>query len=129
MPLRRWSTIELLVVDVARAARFYRGVGLREVAELGTRPEDPTTIILEVPGGGPSVTLRRRGDSDKGGCGVCLAFDVDDVPSLLLGIAGAGGKVESLSWPAPNAVVTHVLDPDGNRLELIERRPISTSSW
>jgi predicted enzyme related to lactoylglutathione lyase len=119
------STVRAVVVtaDLDRLLAFYAGVfGAEEVER--------------VPAEGPAFYLGLRiGDSDLGlvadpavGTGsagrMLLSIDVADVDGLLGRVTGLGGVVpgppDDMPW---GQRVAHVLDPDGNTVNLTQDLP------
>ena len=144
MTMRQLTHIGICVSDLARSLAFYRDVlGLREVGRLSTG-DAATGTILEVAGAKLELVYLERdgfrlellhypspghvGDGKRRAMNALglthLSFAVDDLDAAARAIEDAGGRV----LPATRATFQSgnrgifTLDPDGTRIELIERR-------
>ena len=139
----RLTHIGLCVADLARSLRFYvDGMGFEEIGRM-TTDEPDSGKILEVPGAAVElVYLSRDGfrieliDFARPGVDepterppvnrvglTHLAFRVDDLDAWCERIRAAGGTVldhTASRFRTGNRGIM-VVDPDGTRLELIER--------
>jgi catechol 2,3-dioxygenase-like lactoylglutathione lyase family enzyme len=144
MSIRRLTHIGICVSDLSRSLAFYRDVlGMREVGRMVT--DDPTTrTILEVDGAklelvylerdGVRLELLHYPSPGHVGSGerrpmnalglTHVSFAVDDFDAAARAIASAGGCVlegTRVTFPSGNRGL-FTLDPDGTRIELIERK-------
>jgi catechol 2,3-dioxygenase-like lactoylglutathione lyase family enzyme len=111
------------VTDMERSVRFYRDVlGLRESVRF--RMADETLTFLAAAGGWleliqDGMPRRPTGVVDH------VALRVDDVASMLARMRAHGVQVldeEAIEVPEINARIAFCTGPDGERIELIERR-------
>lgn len=133
MPPPRMGMIQISVLDLAEAKRFYGEVlGMRVNCPFG--PERP--FLLEVEGA-PAVLIYRAGqatpDTYPTGTGSTLIFHTDDLPATIEQWRAAG--VEFVSAPnsrhplgigrCPFGEYIAFRDPSGNVHELLQ--PVDTS--
>lgn len=141
--IRRLTHIGICVSDMTRSLAFYRDVlGMREVGRMNT-DEATTGTILEVAGAKVELVYLERdgfrlellhypspghvGNGERrpmNALGLThLSLAVDDLDAVAAGIASAGGRVLAetrVTFPSGNRGL-FTLDPDGTRIELIER--------
>lgn len=138
----RLTHIGLCVSDLARSLRFYvDGMGFEEIGRMYTDEPD-SGRILEVPGAGVElvylsrdgfrielIDFRQPGVETAGRRPVNLvglthlAFRVDDLEAWCDRLRSAGGTVlepTASRFQTGNRGIM-VVDPDGTRIELIER--------
>jgi len=113
------AELNLVVIrsaDLALAANFYEAIGVHLSRERhGSGPEHLTakvgTAVLEVyPLGGSGNTL-----------GVRLGFQVASVSAVIVAIQAAGGSVVTAPKDSPWGFRAVVVDPDGHRIELVDK--------
>ena len=144
MAIQHLSHIGLCVADLAESLRFYtQGLGFRERHRLEVAGEHAERL-LEIPGLDlEAVYLERDGvciellhyrapghvDDDAArpmnALGLThLSLVTDDLAGDLDRLRALGGRVldrTRIDNPAYNSSVVFVLDPDGTRIELVER--------
>jgi predicted enzyme related to lactoylglutathione lyase len=114
--------------DLDRSIAFYtKGLGLisRGRVEMGSVTEAP----LMFPGGGTYIILLKPKQADTPitprGPLNRIILNVPDVEALAARLTAAGyaltGKINRLE--AYKVAVGHVVDPDGNHIELVQRLP------
>ncbi len=118
--------LALVTTDVARAARFFTELlGFTEAGRL----ETPTSgLIIFVSLGGTQVELFGSGDpqapvgTDTSVGFQHLALAVDDVDAECARLQAAGVEFSLLpTTVTPGLRIAFFRDPDGNRLELMQR--------
>ena len=143
MGIQRLTHIGICVSDLERSLRFYRDVlGCKEVGRLALEGEPTATLngmaetrvrLIFLERDGWRIELFEFSVPDWIGpkearpmnqLGLThLAFRVDDLDETCAQIEGAGGRLLSgtrLDLPGPTRVIM-ALDPDGVRLELLEK--------
>jgi catechol 2,3-dioxygenase-like lactoylglutathione lyase family enzyme len=113
--------IHLVVRDLERSLRFYRGVfGMEERFRSG-----PRMVFLNTPGSGDLVTLNEDpAEADRAGTsgGVAhfgLRLDAKtDLDHAIAEVEAAGGRLVSRGEHAPGIRYAYVADPDGYVIEL-----------
>jgi glyoxylase I family protein len=144
MSIHRMTHIGICVADLPRSLAFYRdALGFREVGRYAVGDE-ATATILEVEGArvelvylerdGFRVELLHYPSPGHQGTGerrpmnalglTHLSFAVDDLESVGRSIEAGGGRVlgkTHATFQSGNRGL-FALDPDGTRIELIERR-------
>jgi catechol 2,3-dioxygenase-like lactoylglutathione lyase family enzyme len=144
MSIRRLTHIGICVSDLSRSLAFYRdALGMREVGRLVTG-DAATETILEVEGAKLELVYLERdgfrlellhypspGHLGRGerrpmnALGLThVSFSVDDLDAAAHAIASVGGRVleETRATFQSGNRGLFTLDPDGTRIELIERR-------
>lgn len=143
MGLLRLSHVGLCVADIDRSLRFYCDrLGFRRLSELHLAGEPAATLLgladvdlravylerdglrLELlqylqPGNLPATVPRAMNQLGLSH----LSFRVDDLTSLVVELRAAGSRVVESSYidiPVVGAAAVFVLDPDGNRIELVQ---------
>jgi predicted enzyme related to lactoylglutathione lyase len=113
-------TLNLVVLrsaDLDRAARFYELLGVKFVREQhGSGPEHLACclggIVLEIyPNASTSDASQVR-----------IGFDVPSVGDAVNAVRDAGGTIAAPPKETPWGLRAVVADPDGHRVELIQRR-------
>ena len=146
MPRLRMSHIGICVSDWRRSLRFYvEGLGFRYRNELEVKGE-PSDTLLRLRGVDlRAVYLEREGvciellhyasPGHEGGgqprpmnrLGLThLSLQVEDLDAALDELRAAGARVLAdtrIEIPAQRTRAIFVTDPDGTRIELVERRP------
>ncbi|TDE00133.1 VOC family protein [Jiangella asiatica] len=117
--------------DVARSVEFYRAFGFEETFRT-PREGDPIHVELQLDGftlgvAAVSSAIADHGldlDPDRPGRGMEVAIWTDDVDGVVEQLAAAGAPVlsEPHDW-LDSLRVAWVADPDGNPVELVQRRP------
>ena len=112
--------------EIERSVRFYEALGFEELGrlELG---EEAVNVFMGLPGDGPRLELTyNHGVSEyELGTGYNhIAVTVDDLDAKLAALAESGIEPEKPPYTVSNAGVRicFVRDPDGYRIELIERK-------
>ena len=114
------------ITDPARSVAFYEALGLEKRRELPIRDE-AVNIFLGVPGQPQpelELTYNFGVDSYELGTGYGhVALTVDDLDGTLDGLAGQGIEPERPPYTVREggSRLCFVRDPDGYRVELIER--------
>lgn len=115
--------------DVAALAKFYESAfGLKEVRRL----QFPGVLEIMLNFGdsveaakansNAMIVIMHRANNDVKDPVPHLIFNVTDIDATVAAITAAGGKVLSKprKFPGTGDVIGMALDPDGNRLELIQ---------
>ena len=112
--------------DLKRSLAFYtEGLGLisRGLVDMGEVTEAP----LMLPGGGAYLILLKPAGTDTGanarGPLNRIILSVPDIRALAKRLSAAGYHLTAAirEMPKYGVAVAHVLDPDGNHIELVER--------
>jgi predicted enzyme related to lactoylglutathione lyase len=115
--------------DLPRLRAFYRAVlGAEQALRV---PEEGPEFYIELRIGGAALGIVQQDDTEIGApVRVILSADVADVDALLPAVEAAGGTVPGRPNDMPwGQRVAHVLDPDGNMLNLTaDRGPSSSGS-
>jgi predicted enzyme related to lactoylglutathione lyase len=134
--------LRTMVSDLDRGVKFYQAVfgmtavampgfgGPRPGAAPGAAPARPAgpggpgggIRILNFPGGSPGMIMIKG----SGGPDMMRGSYVIQVPDIAAALAAAeanGGKVQPTRFTAGAAQSRHVLDPDGNDLEIMQSGP------
>jgi predicted enzyme related to lactoylglutathione lyase len=104
--------------DLARLRAFYQKVlGATQAVRV---PEEGPEFFVELRVGDTTLGIVQRDDTETGApVRIILSADVDDVDALLPVVEAAGGTVPGVPNDMPwGQRVAHVLDPDGNMLNL-----------
>jgi catechol 2,3-dioxygenase-like lactoylglutathione lyase family enzyme len=112
--------IHLLVSDLERSLRFYKGAfGLEEQFRDG-----PSMVFLRTPGSRDTITINadpaRMDRVGRGGVdhfGFRLKPDVD-LDAAITDVVAAGGRLVEHGEHAPGVPYAYVEDPDGYLIEL-----------
>ena len=113
--------------DIDRSVEFYRALGFEEVRRVPIRDE-AVNVFLALPGDEPRLELTYNFgvDSYEIGTGYGhIAVSVDDLDATLARLAEKGIEPERPPYRIREggARLCFVRDPDGYRIELIERAP------
>jgi lactoylglutathione lyase len=113
------------ITDPERSVAFYEALGFEKRRELPIRDE-AVNIFMGVPGDGDRLELTYNFgvDSYELGTGYGhIAITVDDIDAALARLAEQGIEPERPPYTVREggARLTFVRDPDGYRIELIER--------
>jgi lactoylglutathione lyase len=113
------------ITDPERSVAFYEALGFEKRRELPIRDE-AVNIFMGVPGDGDRLELTYNFgvDSYELGTGYGhIAVAVDDIDAALARLAAQGIEPERAPYTVREggARLTFVRDPDGYRVEIIER--------
>jgi lactoylglutathione lyase len=113
--------------DIDRSVAFYEALGFEEISRLPIRDE-AINVFMGLPGDGPrlELTYNHGVDSYEMGTGYNhIAVTVDDMDGTLERLAGEGIEPEKPPYTVREggSLLCFVRDPDGYRIELIERDP------
>ena len=113
--------------DVDRSVAFYEALGFQETGRIPIRDE-AINVFMNLPGDGESprleLTYNFGVDSYEVGTGYGhIAITTDDLDGTLAALAGKGIEPEKppYSIREGGSRLCFVRDPDGYRIELIER--------
>lgn len=116
------------VLDPEASVEFYEKLGLQVQRRLPIG-DSAMNIFMGFEGDGPRLELTHNFDRDEPyeiGTGYGhIAFTVDDIDGALEGLAAMGIEPERPPYTvsAGGSRLCFVRDPDGYRIELIERNP------
>jgi lactoylglutathione lyase len=113
--------------DIDRSVAFYEALGFEEISRLPIRDE-AINVFMGLPGDGPrlELTYNHGVDSYEMGTGYNhIAVTVDDMDGTLERLADEGIEPEKPPYTVREggSLLCFVRDPDGYRIELIERDP------
>ncbi|HYH59952.1 MAG TPA: VOC family protein [Thermoleophilaceae bacterium] len=111
--------------DIDRSVSFYEKLGLEEVGRIPIRDE-ATNVFMGLPGDGArlELTYNHGVDSYELGTGYNhIAITVDDIDATLERLATEGIEPEKPPYTVREggSRLCFVRDPDGYRIELIEK--------
>jgi lactoylglutathione lyase len=111
--------------DIDRSVGFYQALGFEEIGRVPIRDE-AINVFMGLPGDGPRLELTYNFgvDSYELGTGYNhIAVTVDDLDRTLDGLAQQGIEPEKPPYTVREggSRLCFVRDPDGYRIELIER--------
>ena len=127
MPESRYLHTMIRVGDLDRSVKFYTEIlGMKETRRRDV-PEGKYTLAFVGFGDGAEVELTYNYGVEKyeqGNAFGHLAISVPDAYAACAAIKAAGGKVTREAGPVKHGttVIAFVEDPDGYKIELIERR-------
>jgi lactoylglutathione lyase len=127
MPESRYLHTMIRVGDLERSVKFYTDIlGMKETRRRDV-PEGKYTLAFVGYGDGPEVELTYNYGVEKYEQGTAfghLAISVPDAAAACAAIKAAGGKVTREAGPVKHGttVIAFVEDPDGYKIELIERK-------
>ena len=112
--------------DIDRSVAFYATLGFQEVGRMDIRDE-AVNVFLGLPGDGArlELTYNHGVDAYTHGTGYNhIAITTGDLDTTLEGLAGQGITPEKPPYTVSDggSRLCFVRDPDGYRIELIERR-------
>ena len=116
------------ITDIDRSVSFYEKLGLEEVGRFPIRDE-ATNVFMGMPGDGARLELTfNHGVTEPYEIGTGyghIAITVDDMDATLERLAGEGIEPEKPPYTVREggSRLCFVRDPDGYRIELIERNP------
>jgi lactoylglutathione lyase len=115
------------ITDIDRSVAFYEALGFEEVARMPIRDE-AINVFMNLPGDGDSprleLTYNHGVDSYELGTAYGhIAITADDLDGTLERLAGQGIEPEKPPYTVREggSRLCFVRDPDGYRIELIER--------
>ena len=113
------------ITNIDRSVAFYEALGFKEVARLPIRDE-AINVFMNQPGDGDrlELTYNHGVDSYELGTGYNhIAVTVPDLDGTLAELSGKGIEPEKPPYTvsAGGSRICFVRDPDGYRVELIER--------
>src|SRR5215218_10979122 len=111
--------------DIDRSVAFYEALGMEELRRMPIRDE-AINVFMGFPDDGPrlELTYNHGVDAYEMGTGYNhIAITVDDMESTLAGLADQGIEPEKPPYRVREggSLLCFVRDPDGYRIELIER--------
>jgi lactoylglutathione lyase len=115
------------ITDVDRSVAFYQALGFEERRRLPIR-EEAVNVFMGLPGDGDRLELTYNFETPAGGYEVGtgyghIAVTVDDLDGTLAGLREQGIEPERPPYTVREggSRICFVRDPDGYRVELIER--------
>jgi lactoylglutathione lyase len=115
------------IADPERSVAFYEALGFEKRRELPIRDE-AVNIFMGLPGDGDRLELTYNFDAPRGGYELGtgyghIALTVDDIDATLARLAEQGIQPERPPYTVREggSRLTFVRDPDGYRVELVER--------
>jgi lactoylglutathione lyase len=127
MPVELIHTM-LRILDEERSLRFYRALGFEERGRKRVGGDTATIIFMGLPGDGDRLELTlndgRTEPYELGEAYGHIALTVEDMDAELARLAEHGIEPERPPYEAypGGSRICFVRDPDGYRIELIERR-------
>ena len=111
--------------DIDRSVAFYNALGFEEIGRLPIRDE-AINVFMGLPGDGDRLELTYNHGVDSYDLGTGynhIALAVDDLDGALAGLAEQGIQPEKPPYRVREggSLLAFVRDPDGYRIELIER--------
>jgi lactoylglutathione lyase len=111
--------------DIDRSVAFYEKLGFEELGRMPIR-EEAINVFMGLPGDGPRLELTYNHGVDGYDLGTGynhIAVIVDDLDGKLSGLAELGIEPEKPPYTVREggSRLCFVRDPDGYRIELIER--------
>ena len=115
------------ITDIDRSVAFYEALGFEEVGRIPIRDE-ATNVFMNIPGDGdmPRLELTYNHGVDSYELGTAyghIAITADDLDATLEHLAGQGIEPEKPPYTVREggSRLCFVRDPDGYRIELIEK--------
>jgi len=115
------------ITDIDRSVAFYEALGFKEVGRIPIRDE-ATNVFMNIPGDGdmPRLELTYNHGVDSYELGTAyghIAITADDLDKTLEQLAGQGIEPEKPPYSVREggSRLCFVRDPDGYRIELIEK--------
>jgi lactoylglutathione lyase len=128
MPVELIHTM-VRILDEDRSLAFYRALGFEERGRKRVGGDTATIIFLGLPGDGDRLELTlndgRTEPYELGEAYGHIALTTQDLDAELAALAELGIQPDKPPYAAypGGSRITFVTDPDGYRIELIERRP------
>ena len=115
------------ITDIDRSVAFYEALGFEELTRLPIRDE-AINVFMGLPGDGPRLELTHNFGVDSYDLGTGynhVAVTIDDLDAALGNLAEKGIEPEKPPYTVHEggSRLCFVRDPDGYRIELIERNP------
>ena len=116
------------IANIDRSVDFYRRLGLEELGRMSIRDE-ATNVFMGLPGDGARLELTYNHGQDEPydlGTGYNhIAVALEDLDGALAGLAEQGIEPEKPPYTVSEggSRLCFVRDPDGYRIEIIEKRP------
>ena len=117
------------ITDIERSVAFYRALGFEEIRRMPIRDE-AVNVFLNQPGDGesPRLELTYNFGVDRYELGTAyghIAISADDLDATLVQLAAQGIEPERPPYTIRDggSRICFVRDPDGYRIELLERKP------
>jgi lactoylglutathione lyase len=117
------------ITDIDRSVAFYGALGFEEIRRMPIR-EEAINVFLNQPGDGdePRLELTYNFGVDHYELGTAyghIAIDTEDLDATLAQLAAQGIEPERPPYTVREGGhrICFVRDPDGYRVELIERKP------
>jgi lactoylglutathione lyase len=114
--------------DIERSVEFYEALGFEERRRMPIRDE-AINVFMGLPGDGDRLELTYNHGVDSYDLGTGynhIAIAVDDINATLAGLAEQGIEPEKPPYRpggrTTGSLIAFVRDPDGYRIELIERK-------
>ena len=113
--------------EIDRSVAFYEAIGMEEIGRMPIR-EEAINVFMGFPGDGPRLELTYNFgvDSYELGTGYNhIAITVEDLDAVLPQLSEQGIEPEKPPYTVREggSRLCFVRDPDGYRIELIERNP------
>jgi lactoylglutathione lyase len=114
------------ILEIDRSVAFYEALGFEEMARMPIRDE-ATNVFMGLPGDGARLELTHNHDQTEPyeiGTGYGhIAVTVEDLDGTLARLAGQGIEPEKPPYSVREggSRLCFVRDPDGYRVEIIER--------
>ncbi len=115
------------ITDIDRSVGFYEKLGFEEVRRAPIGDDEATNVFMGLPGDGARLELTyNHGQTEPYEIGTGyghIAVSVDDLDTALEGLAQLGIEPEKPPYTVREggSRLCFVRDPDGYRIEIIER--------
>jgi len=112
------------ITDIDRSVDFYKALGFEEVGRFQL-PDGATNVFMGLPDDGArlELTFNPGVESYEIGTGYGhIAIKVDDLDATLAALDEKGVQPERAPYLVGTTRICFVRDPDGYRIELIERK-------
>ena len=117
------------ILDEERSLAFYRALGFEDRGRKRVGGDTATVIFMGLPGDGDRLELTlsdgRTEPYEQGEAYGHIALSVADMDAELTALAGRGIAPEKPPYASRpgGSRICFLRDPDGYRIELVERRP------
>ena len=113
--------------NLARLLEFYAALGCHLEKRVRDDEQRLERAVLAVPGSDAKLQFIEREQEPASPPGLDwpdhLAFHTPDLEAALRGVLAAGATLERAAYRTPGGtLVAFVKDPDGHRIELVEKR-------